>query len=191
MNNIAKQIKATFDPFYQAPLEVWENFVNYGEVVGKQKNEIVKRYNECACDFYFILEGSGGILLFSNNNYICIDLCYEGDFLVDYVSFLTNQRTELEVVCFEKCTLFWISRKNFLKLAETDYGRIICQTAAEALFIHKQMQQIDILTKTAEQRYTEILENQPYILQRTPNKHIASYLGITPESLSRIRKKIL
>ncbi len=50
------------------------------------------------------------------------------------------------------------------------------------------MQQIEILTKTAKQRYSEMLEKQPHILQRTPNKHIASYLGITPESLSRIRK---
>ncbi|MGI6047432.1 MAG: Crp/Fnr family transcriptional regulator [Petrimonas sp.] len=191
MKEIAKEFKAIFDQFYQAPIEVWENFVQYGEVVEKQKNEIVKRHNERASDFYFVLEGSGGILLFSNNNYICIDLCYEGDFLVDYMSFLTYQPTELEVVCFEKCRLFRISRKNFLELAQTEYGRIICQTAAEALFIHKQAQQIEILTKTAEQRYIEILEKQPYILQRTPNKHIASYLGITPESLSRIRKKIL
>jgi len=37
MKEIAKEIKAIFDPFYQAPLEVWENFVQYGEVVEKQK----------------------------------------------------------------------------------------------------------------------------------------------------------
>lgn len=191
MKEIAKEIKAVFDSYYQAPLDVWEYFVQYGEVVEKQKNEIIKRHNERATDFYFILEGSGGILLFSNNNYICIDLCYEGDFLIDYMSFLTNQPTELEVVCFEKCRLFEISRKNFSELSQTEYGKIISQTAAEALFIHKQAQQIEILTKTAEQRYAEILEAQPYILQRTPNKYIASYLGVTPESLSRIRKKIL
>jgi CRP-like cAMP-binding protein len=156
-----------------------------------KKNDILKRYNERADVFYFILKGSGGILLFSNNNYICIDLCYEGDLLVDYMSFLTNQPTEIEVICFEKCRLFSISREKFFELSQTNYGRIICQTAAENLFIQKQMQQIEILTKTAKQRYSEMLEKQPHILQRTPNKHIASYLGITPESLSRIRKKLL
>lgn len=190
MNDIAKKIKAIFDPYYQAPLEVWEYFAQFGEVVEKQKNEIIKKHNEQAGDFYFIIEGSGGILLFSNNNYICIDLCYEGDFLVDYMSFLTNQPTELEVVCFEKCRLFRISRNKFTELTKTEYGIHIMKNAAEALFIHKQIQQIEILTKTAEQRYSEILENQPHILQRTPNKYIAFYLGITPESLSRIRKKI-
>lgn len=61
-------------------------------------------------------------MLFSNNNYICIDLCCEGDFLVDYMSFLTNQPTELEVVCFEKCRLFRISRKNFTEILSLGIG---------------------------------------------------------------------
>ncbi|HKM11730.1 MAG TPA: Crp/Fnr family transcriptional regulator [Bacteroidales bacterium] len=190
MKEIAKEIKAAFDPYYQAPLYVWEYFALRGEIVEKQKNEILKKHNEVAGDFYFILEGSGGLLLYSNNNYICVELCYEGDFLLDYMSFLTNQPTGIEVVCFEKCRLFRMSRKNFNELSQTDYGKIICQTAAEISFVNRQAQQIDILTKTAEQRYIEILEKQPHILQRTPNKYIASYLGIAPESLSRIRKKI-
>ena len=190
MKEIAQIIKAAFDLYYQAPLHVWEYFAHQGEVVEKQKNEIIKKHNEVAGDFYFILEGSGGLLLYSNNNYICVRLCYEGDFLVDYVSFLSNEATEIEVVCFEKCRLFRMSRENFNELSQTDYGKIICQTAAEISFVNRQAQQIDILTKTAEQRYIEILEKQPHILQRTPNKYIASYLGIAPESLSRIRKKI-
>lgn len=78
-----------------------------------------------------------------------------------------------------------------MELSKTEYGRIINQTAAENLFIHKQNQQIEILSKTAEQRYLEILDKQPHILLRTPAKYIASYLGVTPESLSRIRKKTI
>ena len=190
MKEIAQIIKAAFDLYYQAPLHVWEYFAHQGEVVEKKRNEILKKHNERAEECYFILEGSGGLLLYSNNNYICVELCYEGDFLLDYMSFLTNQPTGIEVVCFEKCRLFRMSRENFNELSQTDYGKIICQTAAEISFVNRQAQQIDILTKTAEQRYIEILEKQPHILQRTPNKYIASYLGIAPESLSRIRKKI-
>ena len=81
---------------------------------------------------------------------------------------------------------------NIIKLisAKTEYGRQICQIATESMYIHKQTQQIELLSKTAEQRYLEMLEKQANIVQRTPNKYIASYLGITPESFSRIRKKI-
>jgi CRP-like cAMP-binding protein len=130
-------------------------------------------------------------MLYQNNNYLCIDLCYSGDFFGDYFSFLTNKQTSLEVICFEPSTLFRISKQNFQSLANTEYGRFICQTASESLFIHKQTQQLELLSKTAEQRYLEMIEKQPDILQRTPNKYIASYLGITPESFSRIRKKIM
>ncbi|MDX2172456.1 MAG: Crp/Fnr family transcriptional regulator [Bacteroidota bacterium] len=151
---------------------------------------MVKKAGETEKYFYFILNGSGGVMLFKNNNYICIDLCFDGDFFGDYLSFLTQQPTEIEVICFEASTLFRINRKNFNELAQTEYGRILCQTASDSLYIHKQTQQIKLLTKTAEQRYVEMLEKQPNIIQRTPSKYIASYLGVTPESFSRIKNKI-
>ncbi len=191
MKEIAQEFKTIFDPYFQAPIDIWESFVQYGEVVEKPKNEVLKKYNEREKNFHFILEGSGGILLYNNNNYICTDLCYENDFLVDYLSLLSGQPTPLEVMCFEPCRLFRIARNDFMELSKTDYGRIINQSAAENLFIHKQNQQIEILSKTAEQRYVEMLRSQPHILLRTPDKYIASYLGITPESLSRIRKKTM
>lgn len=190
MNNLAETFKSTFDPYFNAPLEIWKTFENSGEVVQTQKNEVVKKYGERERFFYFILKGSGGIMLYQSNNYLCIDLCYDGDFFGDYLSFLTNQTTSLEVICFEPSTLFKISRANFQELARTEYGRLICQTASDSLYIHKQTQQLELLSKTAEQRYVEMLEKQPGLVQKTPNKYIASYLGITPESFSRIRKKI-
>jgi CRP-like cAMP-binding protein len=55
--------------------------------------------------------------------------------------------------------------------------------------MQKQSQQIELLTMTAEQRYMQMLEQYPDILLNTASKHIASYLGISPESLSRIKKK--
>ena len=53
----------------------------------------------------------------------------------------------------------------------------------------KQHQQIALMTQTAEERYQHILEKQPDLLRRIPQKHIASLLGITSQSLSRIRRK--
>jgi CRP/FNR family transcriptional regulator, anaerobic regulatory protein len=190
MQNLAKIFKNTFDPYFIAPIEIWETFVQHGQLIETAKNEVIKKDGEAEKYFYFIIKGSGGIMLFQNNNYLCIDLCYENDFFGDYLSFITNQKTDLEVICFEPSILFRIDKQNFEELSKTEYGRIICQTASESLYIHKQTQQLELLSKTAEQRYLEILEKQPNIIQRTPNKYIASYLGITPESFSRIRKKI-
>ena len=69
-------------------------------------------------------------------------------------------------------------------------GMIITKVAAESSFMHKQQQQIDVLTKTAEQRYLNLFTEQPQLMQSIPLKYIASYIGVTPQALSRIRKRI-
>lgn len=187
---IEKKIKQAFDPYFNVPIEAWKSFTDLGEIITTAKDQPIKNTDTTEKYLSFILKGSGGILLWNNNNFVCIDLCYEGEFFGDYMSFLNQQPTPLEVVTFEPSELFRISKTNFDKLSNnTEFGDKICRFASEALFVHKQKQQIDILTKTATERYIELQARQPEIIQRTPQKHIASYLGVTPQSLSRIRKE--
>ncbi len=75
MKQTAQEIKTIFDPYFQAPLEIWESFASHGEIVEAEKNDVLKKHNEREKNFYIILKGSGGILLYNNNNYICTDLC--------------------------------------------------------------------------------------------------------------------
>jgi CRP-like cAMP-binding protein len=188
---IAERIKQAFDPYFDAPIEAWKSFTDLGEVVTTTKGQIIKDTGTTEKYLSFILKGSGGVLLWNNNNFVCIDLCYDQEFFGDYMSFLIQQPTALEVITFEPSELFRISKPDFDKLTvNTDYGNKICRFASEALFVHKQIQQIDLITKTATERYQELQTKQPNIIQRTPQKYIASYLGITPQSLSRIRKEM-
>jgi len=190
MLETSKTIKNAFDPYFNVPLEAWKSFTELGEIVVTTKDQILKDTGATERYLSFILKGSGGILLWNNTNFVCIDLCYEGEFFGDYMSFLNQQMSPLEVITFEPSEIFRISRSNFEKLSfNTDFGDKICRFAAEGLFIHKQEQQINLLTKTSSQRYSELVAKQPNVIQRTPQKHIASYLGITPQSLSRIRKE--
>lgn len=183
-------IKHAFDPYFNVPLELWKSFTDVGELIQTEKDQIIKQTATTEKYLSFILKGSGGILLWNNNNFVCIDLCYEGEFFGDYMSFLNQQPTPLEVITFEPSELFRISKDNFDKLSyNTEFGEKICRFASEGLFIHKQKQQIDILTKTATERYLELQTHPSNIIQRTPQKYIASYLGITPQSLSRIRSE--
>jgi CRP-like cAMP-binding protein len=185
-----EKIKQAFDPYFNVPVEAWKSFADLGEIVTTIKDQTIKVEDTTEKYLSFILKGSGGILLWNNTNFVCIDLCYEGEFFGDYMSFLNQQPTPLEVVTFEPSELFRISKSNFDKLSSnTEFGDKICRFASEALFVHKQNQQIDILTKTATERYIELQIRQPEIIHRTPQKYIASYLGVTPQSLSRIRKE--
>jgi len=191
MTETGALVKKIFDPYFEAPLEIWESFASFLKKNSYKKNEIIKGVNEKEKSLHIILEGSAGIFLWKDNSTICLDLCYENDFFGDYMSFLTQEPSELFTQAIEQTVILSISYSELNELYKSsEIGMIIGRVAAESLYIHKQTQQIDLLMLTAEERYLKLLERQPEIIQRTPQKHIASYLGITPESFSRIRKKI-
>jgi CRP-like cAMP-binding protein len=184
-------IKKIFDPYFEAPLEIWESFASFLKQSSYKKNEIIKGANKTEKHLSILIEGSAGIFLWKENSTVCLDLCYENEFFGDYMSFLTQKPTELFTQAIEPTEVLSISYSDLNELyMSSEIGMHIGRTAAESLFIHKQTQQIDLLTLTAEERYLNLLKRQPEIVKRTPQKHIASYLGITPESFSRIRKKI-
>jgi CRP-like cAMP-binding protein len=191
MSETSLLIKEIFDPYFEAPLEIWESFASFLKRKSFGKNEIIKEANKKENDLNIILKGSAGILLWKENSTICLDLCYENEFFGDYMSFLTQQPTDLFTLAIEPTELLSISYADLNKLYDnSSIGVNIGRIASESLFIHKQTQQIDLLLLTAEERYLKLLNRQPEIIRRTPQKYIASYLGITPESFSRIRKKI-
>lgn len=187
---IEKRLKAAFDPYFEAPLEAWVQFASLCDVITFKKNEIIKPYGQAERYGYFILSGSGGVFIWKEHHYVCLDLMYENTFFADYMSLITQKTSPLETMALEASEMLRISRQNIDRLKETPMGQFIFMVSAEWSFVDKQQQQIDLLLKTAEQRYLELLEKQPHILLRTPQKHLASYLGITTQSLSRIRRKI-
>lgn len=206
---IEQKIKQFFDPYIQIPIEAWCGFSKYLVPFEFKKNEIIKQTDKNENYLHLIISGSAGLFVYKDGHDICIDLCYEGQFSGDYFSLLVQQsnfahldeKSEISnllkkpspiyVMALEPLETLAISKEDLFTLYEqSEIGGKIARMVGEVLFMQKQQQQIELLTQTAEQRYKVLLEFQPNILQRTASKHIASYLGITPESFSRIRKKI-
>ena len=170
-------------------ISVWENFSKLGFLQSFPKDSVLKASHAVENYFNFLVEGSGGNFLWTEANPVCIDISLDHDFLNDYMSFTTRQPSPIEVKLFEDSKVFRIPYENFQKtMQEGSFGKEISLLAAQGAFIEKQQQQIDLLTKSAKQRYLESLEKRPE-LNRIPLKYLASYLGITPQSMSRIRRK--
>ncbi|MGL5888352.1 MAG: Crp/Fnr family transcriptional regulator [Bacteroidia bacterium] len=187
----AERIKQIFDPYYNAPLEVWDALASVMQERTFRKNELLKNSFQTESFLNIIISGSAGIFLDKEGHTLCLDLCYENDFFCDYMSFITQTPTPLYTQALESTTVLSATYPAMETLYATSViGVQIGRIAAESLYIHKQNQQIELLTLTAEERYKQLLQKQPEIIKRTPSKHIASYLGVTPESLSRIRKTI-
>lgn len=184
------KLKASFDVFFEAPVAAWEEFASHCKVVSFAKDEIIKAQHTHERHFYFIINGIVGIFLWRGNNFVCLDFAFDGHFCSDYMSLLTNQATPLQMVALENTLMLRMTKESYNTITQTPIGKIIRLVAAEMSFVGKQEQQIQLLTKSAKQRYDILLQQFPNIHNRIAQNHIASYLGITPQSLSRIRRQM-
>jgi CRP-like cAMP-binding protein len=111
-------------------------------------------------------------------------------FLADYPAFINGTVSHKNFKALENSQLLIISKEELEKLylSNPNYeraGRLI----AEYLFTSWESKLRDTIFLSPTERYKNLLKTRPYILQRVPQYHIASYLNITPQYLSQIRKK--
>lgn len=112
----------------------------------------------------------------------------EGWWAGDLYSFLTEEPSQYHIEAIEDCELLLITRPSWDLLLEKipafeRYFRILIQNS----LIATQKRLMGSMSETAEEKYTKLVNNFPGCLQRIPQHMIASYLGITRETLSRIR----
>ncbi|THU38307.1 Crp/Fnr family transcriptional regulator [Niastella caeni] len=185
---ISKIIKRSFDQYLEVPLKEWSFLAQSGCIKTIKKETIIKKANKTEKSLNLIISGSVCILIWNENNFICTDLLFDDEFAFDYLSFLTQKPTLYEVRTMEDTEIFTTSYSDFVNFtAQSSYGDKIWRYATQALYIDKHYQQLQLLTMTATQRYKLALDHQGNLMQRIPQKYIASYLGITQQSLSRMR----
>jgi CRP-like cAMP-binding protein len=115
----------------------------------------------------------------------------EHQFVVSFRSFVTRIACHYFIEAMEDSELVYISYRDLSGLYETHpnwarFGRLL----AEQFFTYSQTRTEELLFFSPEERYTRLLDQHPNIINRIPAYHIASFLGITNPSLSRIRKRI-
>jgi CRP-like cAMP-binding protein len=116
---------------------------------------------------------------------------WEGWWLSDFSSFLTGQPAMFNIDAIEESELFLISQPDYealtLAVPVMDrYFRILYQNS----IVTKERRLMSSITHTAEEKYVKLAESNPKMIQRVPQNLIASYLGIAPETLSRIKKNL-
>lgn len=116
---------------------------------------------------------------------------FDGGFLSAYDSFLTRSPSLYHVETLTKTILWRLSWSALQGIyQDTAMGQMIGRLAGESLFLKKSKRELSLLGDSAEQRYRKLLHEQPELVQQIPLKYIASYIGITPQALSRIRNRI-
>ncbi len=120
-----------------------------------------------------------------------LQFAFEGWWAADLYSFFTNEPSNFYIEALENCELLMISKPSWEELLEKipafeRYFRILLQNN----LISTQRRLLGSLSESAEDKYLNLITTFPDLLQRVPQTIIASYLGITPETLSRIRSHL-
>lgn len=122
---------------------------------------------------------------------VSVEFATDNCFTSSYSSFVSQTPSRLNVEALDDTMLLSISYADLNECYNCcATGERLGRLNAEAYIRHMEERQVMLLTKTATERYQELLERNPHLLQRAKLQHIASYLGIKPESLSRIRKSM-
>ncbi len=131
--------------------------------------------------FFYLIEGVQHIRGFF----------FPNEFISNYSCFLLENKSKFNIQALEDSSVTLIHRdalfRSYKKLPKVQE---LSRNIVENLYIEVSEKYESFFLKTAEERYLELINSRPTIIQRIPQYMIASYLGITPEGLSRIRKRL-
>ncbi|WP_158799068.1 Crp/Fnr family transcriptional regulator [Pedobacter sp. L105] len=174
--------------------EEWNVFAKHLNIKALHKKDHFTRVGEVCKELGFILSGSVRLYHVINGEEKTGYFCLDKEFICSYKSFLKQEPGLSSIQVLEDSlliTLSHIALRQLLDHPVTAYkmerfGRLI----AEQLICCYEDRVQAFVTQNPEERYAALLKNNPRILQHIPQHFLANYLGITPVSLSRIRKRI-
>lgn len=182
------QILNQINPLPEASKEALT--VNIREV-SHSKGSILLKANTIEQKIFFIKKGI--VRAYSNfsDSEVTFWFGREGEAIISMKSYIEQQKGYENIELLEDCLLYELDMRHLQKLYKTDihianWGRRF----AEKELIKTEERLISRQFKTATERYQELLQDHPHLIQRVQLGYIASYLGITQVSLSRIRAEI-
>lgn len=185
-------LQEIINSYYPLSEKAYQKVDDLVSIIEMPKKTIVFDPKQYESKFYFIAKGSARVFVVDDEgNEVSYILFLEKDYLFSFDGYLHQKPSYEYVELLEDSILYQINMEKLKNLFETDlelsnFGRVL----ADQFAYFTEQRFIDRLSLSATARYKKLIETHPEILQRIPLKYIASYLGITQVSLSRIRAKI-
>jgi len=169
----------------------WRVFKKHIEIVEFNKNEIMSQQNKVEDYLYYILEGGCRFYYDTPDKEINTLFRFENQFVSAYSSFLTRFPSKQTLQAIEKTKAVRISYNNSIILSKYRVGEKIFRKNAEELFVLLAEREYSLLIDSVDERYLNLMKEHKDWFLRVPQHYIASYLGMSPETLSRVKKRNL
>ena len=156
------------------------------------KGSYVSRSGAVEKRFYIVENGVQRLFVEHDGNEICLGFSYDHSWSGDYDSFVRQAPGRFNAQTITDSVLIGIEHEELLRLYEEipamqRFGRLIL----EELLVGRATREIEQIALSAEERYRRLMDRSPHLLQLVPQKDIASYLRMTPETFSRLRAKVI
>ena len=168
----------------------WDKFSQFFKRQEVPAKTVLLREGRISRMMFFIEKGCLRTWINNDGKEITTQFFFEGDTVSCIESFRTNRPALYSIESLEPCILMTISQKDFQEIILNSPN--LRKDLEEHLFkrlLHAQLLFYSYLKNSPEERYHELIKRYPHIVQRVPQHYIASYLGITSVSLSRIRNR--
>lgn len=188
-----QQIKSYLDQIASISSSDWDFFTSKLQKRIIPKKSVFLKINEIENQISFIT--SGVVRLFipkeELEKEITFGFSFKNQFVSAYDSFLTQTPSAYQLQALSETTLLSISHSDLqLVYSTTQIGNLVGRLTAERLFLIKSKREQNLLNLTAEERYLRLFKERPELLNVIPLKYISSYIGVTAQALSRIRKRL-
>lgn len=186
------QIKAAVFSFQALGDAEWADFSRTLHLKTYKKGDFLIRDGEVENQIYFLNTGATRHYFIRDGKEFTVDFQFAGDFVTAYYSLITREPSTVFVEILEETTAVIINYQELQSLyTRSHHGERIGRLMAEYQYIKRLRREMDLLSRTAEERYAGLLQRAPKLVSNISVKHLSSYLGIQPESLSRIRKQLM
>ena len=186
-----EEIKKFIDHIHPMNTADWDFFSSKLQQQTLKKNTALIKIGQVENYLSFISEGIVRYYIPQEESDLTFGFLFENEFVTAYDSFITRTLSPYQIETLTHTTLWRISYEDLQEVYQkTESGNIIGRRMAENMFLIKSKREIALLSKTAEERYLDLFRERPKLLKQIPLKYIASYIGVTPQALSRIRKRI-
>ena len=185
MDDLMNGFLAKAGQFSDAESLLLEQEVQFRKI---KKDELLLKKGEICSSLCFVVSGSFyQYNVDSELNKNVIDLNAEGDWVINHKSFTSRKPSERTIQAFEDSSVYELSVESIHNLIAQSQsflqmGKILEASTSRIEFFDN--------NSTPDEKYQYLLNNEPILIQKFPQKIIASYLKITPETLSRVRKRI-
>lgn len=191
MKKRLSQLKKVLTHLVDIPEIELNNAFAYFESADFKKGDFILSEGQICKYLYFVNSGLAKSFLLNEGKEHIRQFAAENDFLVDLGSFLPQKKSSFFIQAVEDTEALRISFGNLDTLFNSSFGFMkLGKIFADQSTVNLVRRSVSLIKDDAKQRYLDFMKERPHLINRVPLFMIASYLGITPESLSRIRREI-